>query len=592
MASAFIAETAARSPDMTRTAVSSFASIRVATHQSIAFLASGKTLVAADLDGIRVFDTASGKEVLPNRDFGTRIAFSADSQSAVWTENGSLVVADAASGRERRQWLAKPIFAGAILAFAPNGQSVVTAVGGIAHRWDIATGRKLGATEDKDEMALASWLKISSDGRRIAAGNEALIHLWDTPTGKELGRWQGEHCAAMSSDLRTVALGTGGTLRVVDTGTGKLLRSLAGYASDVSFIYTTPDGEKRFDGDPSFPLTFSPNATVLLASGNAKNQAETTPLYLWNIATGKRLPPVFWGDQFILRHISFSPDSCSLALMRSDCTVCLVSTATGREVRRFRQCRDALTAPPAFTRDGRLLLTAVGDLLQVWEVATGGEVCRHRGHKGDIRELVVAADGRRVATVSRDHTILVWDLEHLVAAEGAFDADALSRDLASPDAVRGRRAIETLAGERAQALAMLRQHAKPVAAPDSAQVAQWIADLGSDDFDRRNRAASALERLAELAGPALRKAAATAATLEARRRIEGLLQKLEDSGPLTGERLRTVRVVQVLESIATPEARKVLEPLARGAAGARLTIEARAALERLASRAAATIDRP
>ena len=48
------------------------------------------------------------------------------------------------------------------------------------------------------------------------------------------------------------------------------------------------------------------------------------------------------------------------------------------------------------------------------------------------------------------------------------------------------------------------------------------------------------------------------------------------------EALRGVRGVQVLEMIANPEARKVLAVLAGGAAGARLTQEAQASLERLA----------
>ena len=50
---------------------------------------------------------------------------------------------------------------------------------------------------------------------------------------------------------------------------------------------------------------------------------------------------------------------------------------------------------------------------------------------------------------------------------------------------------------------------------------------------------------------------------------------------LPPEALRAVRGVQVLETIANPEARKVLAALAGGAAGARLTQEAQASLERL-----------
>jgi hypothetical protein len=66
-------------------------------------------------------------------------------------------------------------------------------------------------------------------------------------------------------------------------------------------------------------------------------------------------------------------------------------------------------------------------------------------------------------------------------------------------------------------------------------------------------------------------------------RIEALLGKLE--GPVaSAETLRSIRAVEALEHIATPEARDLLDRLAAGAPEARLTREAKAALERLGRR--------
>ena len=61
----------------------------------------------------------------------------------------------------------------------------------------------------------------------------------------------------------------------------------------------------------------------------------------------------------------------------------------------------------------------------------------------------------------------------------------------------------------------------------------------------------------------------------AKRLLDGI------SGPMRDpDRLREVRAVELLERIATSEAKSVLRALAKGA-DARLTREARAALERL-----------
>jgi hypothetical protein len=66
--------------------------------------------------------------------------------------------------------------------------------------------------------------------------------------------------------------------------------------------------------------------------------------------------------------------------------------------------------------------------------------------------------------------------------------------------------------------------------------------------------------------------------------VENLLARLE-AAP-SGEWLRALRAIELLEYFATPEARASLEGLAEGAPEARLTQEAKAALERLERRPA------
>ncbi len=64
--------------------------------------------------------------------------------------------------------------------------------------------------------------------------------------------------------------------------------------------------------------------------------------------------------------------------------------------------------------------------------------------------------------------------------------------------------------------------------------------------------------------------------------MEDLRRKLNPA-VLPPEALRVLRAVQTLESLGSPEARRLLHELARGAAEVRLTTEAAAALARLES---------
>jgi hypothetical protein len=116
-----------------------------------------------------------------------------------------------------------------------------------------------------------------------------------------------------------------------------------------------------------------------------------------------------------------------------------------------------------------------------------------------------------------------------------------------------------------------------------------LTDLDSDQFEVRGRARQELEKLGELAEPALRKALADSASAEVRRTAEQLLERLEGArfNP-PAEELRSLRAVQALEQIGTREAREVLRALAGGAPETRLTREAKASMERLAKQSAAS----
>ena len=85
-------------------------------------------------------------------------------------------------------------------------------------------------------------------------------------------------------------------------------------------------------------------------------------------------------------------------------------------------------------------------------------------------------------------------------------------------------------------------------------------------------------------------AAQRQASLEVRRRLERILEKLER--PITSpERLRPLRAIEALEQIRTPDALDILQKLANGTPEARLTQEATATLEYLAMKVSTQSER-
>jgi HEAT repeat protein len=118
-----------------------------------------------------------------------------------------------------------------------------------------------------------------------------------------------------------------------------------------------------------------------------------------------------------------------------------------------------------------------------------------------------------------------------------------------------------------------------VTAADEQRLRGLVRALDHESFAERERASAELEELAEAALPVLKEAKSDPSSAERRRRAEALLEKL-NAVPPGPTALRRLRAVAALEAMSTPEARQLLESLAKGLPEARFTKEARAALER------------
>jgi hypothetical protein len=140
-----------------------------------------------------------------------------------------------------------------------------------------------------------------------------------------------------------------------------------------------------------------------------------------------------------------------------------------------------------------------------------------------------------------------------------------------------------MVGSPVEAIAFLKINLKAVPPADHKMLQKLLDDLNSDQFMIRQRASATLEKLGDLAGQALRDRLESKPTLEMRKRIEILLDKLD--GPVTmPEMLRSLRAVELLELIGTPESKRALEPIAKGAPGHRVTEAAQGAIARLDKR--------
>ena len=331
-----------------------------------------------------------------------------------------------------------------------------------------------------------------------------------------------------------------GAVDLWDVARGRWLRRLASCVSSFDDVAFAPDGTGLLVAGRGSPAPHQPDGRKLLDSA----------LSLLDLATGDRLRTFVGsgkgedGNYPLVRACVYSPDGRTVAGGEENGSVLLFESATGLLRRRLA------------------------------------------GHRGAVAGLSFTPDGKRLVTASFDNTGLVWDisLATLAAAPAGSQAGAWA-NLASREPETVNRALAGLAASPDRAVALLKDRLRAAAVPDPAAFDRLVADLDSKHFGVREQAVAELDRLGDVAIAELRRRVAGAQSLEVRRRIERLLDN-HGKGKIAPERLRELRALEVLEQIGTSGAQQVLAALARGAAEARLTKEAKASLERLARRAA------
>ncbi|WP_224242448.1 WD40 repeat domain-containing protein [Hyalangium gracile] len=131
-----------------------------------------------------------------------------------------------------------------------------------------------------------------------------------------------------------------------------------------------------------------------------------------------------------------------------------------------------------------------GENVRIWDVATGE--CLHvmEGHETEVLDVAWSADGKRLASGSRDHDARIWDAETgellhaMTGQEGRVTSVAFSPDgrlLAAANLGWIVRLFDTASGEEVRTLEGHQQSALSV---DFHPSGQWLASGSSDDTAR------------------------------------------------------------------------------------------------------------
>jgi len=406
--------------------------------------------------------------------------------------------------------------------------------------------------------------------------------------------------------------GDRGSCRVWDAATGKEI-GVQGFPHRISHLAFAPNGEDlaigTWDLDPdtrpeknaiylwSFlkgkdPIRIGERVESLEGfafSANGKTLAlvDRLSLHLWDMAIVKQQAKFDLPAKTLSP--AFSPDGKTAVISNDGDRLFVMAVATGKLLRTIK-APNTFWNLAALSSDGKFMASCQRTIyfpdreydpsIRLWELESGKEVLRFNPTPSAVSTLNFSADGHSLMSGMNNGTALIWNLKpKLVKAPLSRDLESLWADLADEDAGKAQQAIWTLVAAPKQSVPFLRERLKPVVLADQAKIQKWIADLGSTDFAMRQAAAKALEKVGRQVEPVIQNVLKGNTTLEARRRLEQILNTL--AGVPGPETLRTIRAIMAMENIGSPEAQAILQALARGAPGARETEEAKGSLQRL-----------
>ncbi len=590
---------------------------------SIAFSADGKRFGVDCDEGIVIWYTADGKKTA-TFDISIPHTFSlgSDGRHALIFEEGiRLRLWNLHTGNPSLEldpgfldW-SQPVLQSP--TFSVVGKTLLYATHSTLRLFDTTTGKERGTPCHRDAVTP----RFSADGRMLFTSCDLERCCWDVAKKCPLlfkderrKKWEIDARAYGDGDRLFLDLSQGNA-RIRETATGRILHTLDkpanwGRYSPITsrlLLYGEP-----WDPNPDFLWLFDTKTGKLLTELRAVNLggpavfspngvlfARPDPycnLHIHDATTGKllrtlrstRLPEE---DKIHNNHLLFSPDSEYLIQARFPLPMRVAHVSSGRVISRFyanpeKKNKNYWFSCMACSPDNRLLAAAEygSGIIRLLEIASGKVRAEFAGHRHGVHGLDFSPDGKTLASGGKDNVVYLWDVTGAKTPPvKEANPAACWNDLASDDGKRAGEAIASFLRKPEASVAFLKEKLHPAKSVDEKRLRQWIADLDADAFETRETASRELIRLGERVEDALRRELKNRPTLEVRRRIENVLSKLEPS-PLPPEMLRILRAIEVLEHIGTPTARRCLESLAKGAAEARRTREAKAALGRLEKR--------
>jgi len=345
----------------------------------------GRTIIAIDGHTTRLWDFATGKQILANENLAQVLAISPNGRY-IATGSGSLVQVWLDDGKTLVFKLPGQQFMILGLAFTHDSRYLVSCSSARqVLKWNLEDGRIVWRSSK--HQAAVNAVFVSQDGHLLVTGSDdKTVGIWDPDTGRLVKRLQGHDSAiesvAVSGDARVICSGSrDGRIRFWDVQNGNVIDEQA----------AAPDTIGAFG----------------LIRDNGLIAGCGSDVVIWDMALHKRVRTL-GSHNSTVRSIATSPDGRYVATASSDGNIKTwdVSRALGSSSDLAKHPKiDAL-----YNVAHRKYVLAKAKDGTAYRLDIAGRIRRIPNMTDTIKEITVAADGNKAAILTEEGHVKVFNL--------------------------------------------------------------------------------------------------------------------------------------------------------------------------------------
>ncbi|MCG9128055.1 PD40 domain-containing protein [Candidatus Poribacteria bacterium] len=389
----------------------------------------GETLATANSNGlIQTWNIIKGRK-LDEFKSNTHIEFVQFSSDrgiiAAYDDNGTTLLFSS-NGLELRHTL-KMIGRESIndLAFSPDGRMVAVSNGFDINFWNVESGDLVNSITDYYEVISEALFIPNSD---LLVSIDRGVRIWDLKTSKfirTLPATESVKCIQLSPDGNTLACGNyDNHVLLYDVNTWLIKYTLKGHINGISSVAFSPNGNtlvssswdktmrlwnvhsgkyiSTLKGETSEPeyVDFHPNGQKVVSLDAGK-------IRFWDINTGILEKTIDTESDDVYSFV-FSPDDRKI-VSSVEKKILYYDIDSGELLKSIPV--DTWTSYLAYSPDEETIACAMYNGVSLYDSETAELKKTFTGHIGTVNSVSFSADGKTLASCSRDSTVILWEIK-------------------------------------------------------------------------------------------------------------------------------------------------------------------------------------